>query len=137
MLGSLLTLLGGRAHVHTVLGHPAPMPVGTGTEMRVLLNAVQTTIGEMPGVGQHTRLADIARYQSDLVTVCGWKDRLSVDCRIPVSQTQCFVASRAHLSFIKVSTVNWGLAGTCFRDLHYLSLPLTAFSHEPEVKTRT
>lgn len=43
MLGSLLTLLEGGAHVHTVLGHPAPMPVGTGTEMR----EKDTTINEI------------------------------------------------------------------------------------------
>ena len=44
MLGSLLTLLGGGAYVHTVLGHPVPMPLETGTETRVLLNVVQTTV---------------------------------------------------------------------------------------------
>lgn len=44
MFGSLLILLGGETYVHTVLGHPVPMPLETGTEMRVLLNVVQTTV---------------------------------------------------------------------------------------------
>lgn len=44
MLGSLLTLLGGGAHVHTVLSHPVPTPLETGAEMRVLLNVVQDTV---------------------------------------------------------------------------------------------
>lgn len=105
MLGSLLTLLEGGAHVHTVLGHPAPMPVGTGTEMRVLLNFVQTTVGEMPGVGQHTHHWQISTGTSPILkeSVAG-RYRLSVDCTIPVSQTQCLAASRVHLPFIKAST---------------------------------
>lgn len=44
MLGSLLTLLGRGACVHTVLRHPVPKPLETGTEMRILLNVVQTTV---------------------------------------------------------------------------------------------
>lgn len=75
----------------------------------------------------------------------GWKDRLSVDCRTPVSQTQCLVASRVHLCFINASTMRWELAGTCCfscRDLHYPSPLLPAFaspscSHEHEIKNRT
>lgn len=83
----------------------------------------------------YTPLADSNRYQSDLERVCGWRYRLSVDCRIPVSQTQCLAASRVHLRELGTG---WDMLFQLPRPaLPSIASSSPSFSHEPEVKTRT
>lgn len=74
MLGSLLTLLGGGAHVHTVLGHPAPNACGDRDRDESSIKCCSNhRRRDAWGGPAYTPLADINRYQSDLERVRGWK----------------------------------------------------------------
>lgn len=73
----------------------------------------------MPGVGQHT--CDWQISAGSVVRAHGWKDRLSVDCGTPVSQTQCLVASRVHSLYYELGT-GWDIPFQLPRP----ALPVTA-----------